>query len=124
MAWLNEDAELTTWALSRLELVAAVERRSREGRLPAPDRRAAFDKIAALAEGWDEISDVMAVRAAAFALLARHALRAADAAQLAAASLLADGDPSSIEFVCLDRRLADSAAREGFRVLTWSERDG
>jgi hypothetical protein len=51
--------------------------------------------------------------------LARHALRAADAAQLGAALVVADPDPSSLLMVVLDQRLADAAAREGLRVLTW-----
>jgi hypothetical protein len=48
-------------------------------------------------------------------------LRAADAAQLGAALLIADPDPSSLTMVVLDRRLSMSAEREGLRVLTWSE---
>ena len=62
-----------------------------------------------------------AVRSRAVALLARHPLRAADALQLASALVLAEGDPSSLEFVCLDNNLADAAEREGFTVLSWPE---
>ncbi|MGB3551121.1 MAG: hypothetical protein WA993_10545 [Candidatus Binatus sp.] len=46
-----------------------------------------------------------------------HSLRAADALQLGAALVAADGDPQSLELVTLDRRLADAARREGFPVL-------
>ena len=75
---------------------------------------ARFDRLAA---AWDEVSDLIAVRARALGLLARHDLRAADAAQLGAALLAAEDDPASLEFVCLDQRLADAADREGLRVL-------
>ena len=46
-----------------------------------------------------------------------HPLRTADALQLGAALVAADGDPQSLELVTLDRRLADAARREGFPVL-------
>jgi len=55
----------------------------------------------------------------ALPLLARHPLRAADAAQLGAALLVADPDPASLVMVVLDRRLAAAAEREGLVVLTW-----
>ncbi|HET6470416.1 MAG TPA: hypothetical protein VFG38_01165 [Pseudomonadales bacterium] len=45
-----------------------------------------------------------------------HVLRAADAFQLAAALTAAVGDPSSVEFVSLDERLIEAAAREGFAI--------
>ncbi len=47
-----------------------------------------------------------------------HPLRAADALQLGAAIVAADGDTASLEFVTLDRRLADAALREGFPTLS------
>ncbi|MFZ1888102.1 MAG: hypothetical protein WAU33_08715 [Candidatus Binataceae bacterium] len=46
-----------------------------------------------------------------------HPLRAADALQLGAAIVAAEEEPMSLEFVTLDRKLADAAAKEGFRVL-------
>ncbi len=66
-----------------------------------------------------EVIDLEAVRVRAAAILARHALRPADAAQLGAALLVAEGGLRHIPFVSLDRRLADAASREGFEVLTW-----
>ena len=47
-----------------------------------------------------------------------HPLRAADALQLGAALVAADGDPQSLELVTLDNRLAEAARLEGFSVLT------
>jgi hypothetical protein len=65
--------------------------------------------------------DLAAVRSRASAVLARHALRATDAAQLGAALLVADPEPSSLCMVVLDRRLAMAAEREGLGVLTWPD---
>lgn len=116
--WLERDPAIVTWAWTRVELVGAVERRARDGRLSRTDRRRYLDGFAELAELCDEVVDVPAVRSRAVALLARHPLRAADAAQLGAALLVSDGDPASLEFVCLDERLAEAAEREGFRTLS------
>lgn len=70
-----------------------------------------------LAEAWHEIVPSVAVRRSAERLLRMHALRTADSLQLAAALVACDRDPTTLEFVCLDVRLASVARREGFRVL-------
>lgn len=36
---------------------------------------------------------------------------------LAAALIVSENDPESIEFVCLGQRLNQAAAREGFRIM-------
>ena len=69
-----------------------------------------------LAESWNEIQPVVAVRSAARRLLRVHALRAAGAFQLAAAVVAAEGQPSSLEIVTLDEQLAAAARREGFTL--------
>ncbi|MCX6599391.1 MAG: PIN domain-containing protein, partial [Acidobacteria bacterium] len=66
---------------------------------------------------WAEVAPAAVVRARARTLLSVHALRAADALQLAAAITAAQGEPQRLPFVCLDDRLRLAAAREGFRVL-------
>ena len=115
---LDEDPGVITWMWTRVELAAAVERLSREGKLSRTERRDSLDRVAELAANWDEVIDIAAVRTRAIALLGRHQLRAADAAHLSAALWAADDDPSTLEFVCLDRRLAEAAEREGLRVRT------
>ena len=50
-------------------------------------------------------------------LLRVHDLRAADALHLAAAFAAAEGRPPTLDFVCLDERLAAAAEREGFRIV-------
>ena len=116
--WLREDSDLVTWAWTRVELASAVERRARQGQLDREERRACLDRFAELGRAWDEVFDLHAVRSRALALLARHPLRAADAAQLGAALVVAEGDPASLVFVCLDEQLAVAADREGLRVLS------
>jgi uncharacterized protein len=111
--WLGDDPAVVTWAWTRVEIASAIERRARGGELTRGERRAALDRLATLADAWDEVTDVLAVRSRALPLLGRHPLRAADAAQLAAALLLAEQLGAPLPFVCLDRRLALAAEMEG-----------
>jgi hypothetical protein len=119
--WLRDDPDMVLWILTRLELVSTVERRAREGVLTAKQRTQALRRIERVAKEAHEVSDVVAVRSRAVPLLARHALRAEDAAQLGAALIVADPEPSSLAMVVLDRRLAVAAEREGLSVFTWPE---
>ena len=117
---LTEDDEILTWAWTRVELTSAVERRARDGELTRAQRRAALDAFAELADDWDEVSDLLAVRARALAVLGRHPLRAADAGHLAAALLVAEQGFPGLGFVCLDPRLSQAADLEGLRVAPTS----
>jgi uncharacterized protein with PIN domain len=121
MGWLREDQDLMLWGLTRLELASAIERRAREGLLRPPERAAALRRSQRIADDAHEIVDLAAGRSRGAAVLARHALQAADAAQLGAALLVADPDPASLTMVVLDRKLAAAAEREGLIVLTWPE---
>jgi len=69
-----------------------------------------------LAAGWHEIDPNDALREVAVRLLRVHALRAADALQLAAAFQAAEQRPPSLEIVTLER-LAPVARKEGFAVI-------
>ena len=115
--FLSEDPEVTTWIWTRTEVIGAIERRVRQGLIPPPERRPALDRLDDLAGGWDEVAEILAVRARANALLARHPLRAADAGQLGAALQAREQTGARLPFVTLDRRLALAAEREGLRVL-------
>lgn len=115
--WLAEDAEPVTWALTPVEVASALWRLVREGNL---SERAAFSAEAISAEVLRHthvVSDVERVKTIAFRLLRVHALRAADALQLAAALAWADGAPRGLALHSFDRRLAVAAEREGFRVI-------
>jgi len=108
---------IVTWAVSRVEIASAIERRSRENDLSPEARHGALVALGELAEAWTEIQAVAPVCERAMRLLATHQLRAADSMQLAAALVAVSDRPRGHDFVCADRRLRDAAAREGFRVL-------
>ena len=114
---LEEDPHIVTWAWTSVEFASAVERRTRQGELTRDQRRNALTRFAELAEIWDEVTDVLMVRRRALAVLARHPLRAADAAQLGAALAVAPEQGGPLGFVCLDERLSVAAEREGLRPI-------
>ena len=111
--WLAEDDHIVTWVWTRTEIASAIERRTREGLLSRPQRRAVLERLAVLADRWDEVTGVLAVRSRAHALLARHPLRAADAGQIGAALLVQEQLAGPLTFVCRDSRLLAAADVEG-----------
>lgn len=112
----SQDRDMHVWWSTELECVSAISRLERE-RKRADLVAQALDRLSVLASRWDEVIPGTAVREAARRLLRVHPLRASDALQLAAAVVFADQNPSAVEFLSLDDRLRDAAAREGFRVL-------
>ncbi|MHB8476622.1 MAG: type II toxin-antitoxin system VapC family toxin [Steroidobacteraceae bacterium] len=117
MKLLEQDADMLAWWGTPVEIASALARREREGLLTADEVTTALTTVHALAESWHEIVPSDAIRRTAERLLRAHPLRAADSLQLAAALIAADHDPLSLEFVCLDVRLARAAQREGFVVV-------
>ena len=115
--WLAEDSGVITWGWTRTEIASAIERRTRDGELTRAQRREVFDRFEAFSRSWDEVTDLLAVRARAGALLARHPLRAADAGHLGAALLVREQLGGALEFACLDRRLSLAAELEGLRPV-------
>ena len=115
--WFADDDRIVTWAWTRTEIVSAVERRTRTGLLSRMQRRETLERFDAFAGHWDEVTDVLAVRSRANALLARHPLRAADAGQLGAALLVQEQLAEPLMFVCLDERLAKAAELESLQTL-------
>lgn len=108
---------IVTWAVSRVEIASAVERRNREGRLDSGARLRAITALGELSDAWTEIQSVAPVCERASRLLAIHPLRAADAMQLGAALVAVSDRPRGHAFVCTDRRLREAASREGFEIL-------
>lgn len=97
--------------------MSALWRRRRTGALEAPGAIAAEEGLGHLERAWTCVDDLAHIDRRARRLLGLHDLRAADALQLAAALVACDEQPSLLPFVTLDRRLAEAARREGFRVL-------
>lgn len=115
--WFDSDSEIIVWTLTRLELLSAIARRRREDSRSAAMLTVARRNILRAWDGWSEITTVELVRRHAERLVESYPLRAADALQLGAALIAAEGDPTNLELVTLDRNLADAAEREGFAVL-------
>lgn len=114
---LDEDAGIVAWWGTPVEIASALARRERGGLMTADEVAASLTAARALALTWNEVAPSDSLRRSAERLLRVHALRAADSLQLAAALIAANHDPHSIDFVCLDTRLAAAAQREGFAVL-------
>ena len=114
---LVEDDRIATWVWSYTEIASAVERRARHRMISQEQRLSVLQRLLLLADSWDEVTDVLAVRSRANSLVARHPLRAADAGQLGAALLLQEQVAAPLRFVCLDRNLSITASREGLHVL-------
>lgn len=115
--WLAADPVISVWWSTPIECLSAIARAERDGRIqPAfvPDAIAA---LRLLRSGWSEVDATSRLRDVAERLVRTHPLRAADACQLAAAIVAAEGAPSAMSFVTLDMRLADAADREGFEII-------
>lgn len=116
-AMLTADPAIATSALTRVEIVSAVCRARRSGRVTAAQVGELREEVAQAAATWLVASDIHATVGMAETLLTRHALSAADALQLAAALDIAAGAPRPLAFVCLDDRLRAAATAEGLTVL-------
>lgn len=114
---LDDDAPIVVWWGTIVEFKAAIARQERAERLSGTRVRSAHDALGDLASLWVEVPPTEPVRDDARRLVRVHDLRAADAFQLAAARIAADGDADSLPFVTLDERLATAASREGFPIL-------
>jgi predicted nucleic acid-binding protein len=115
-AVLAADAAIVTWWGSRIESTSAIARLERAKALTPRQASQAIEVLRSLADGWHEILPADAVRETACRLLRVHPLRAADALQLAAATMMAGGRPAQAWFVACDDRLREAAGREGFLV--------
>ena len=114
---LEEDPEVLVWWGTPVEMMSALARREREGRLAERDVLEAQSAIGQLARVWHEIVPTDRVRRTVQRLLRMHPLRAADGLRLAAALVACGHDASTLEWVCLDDRLTVAARREGFPVI-------
>ena len=114
-ALIAEDPDVAYWWATPTECWSAFARLRREEVI---DVRAESRLLARLEEAraaWLEVQPHDVLRRRAGQLLRVHALRAADAFQLAAALALVDG-PESVTLVTFDERLALAARLEGLEV--------
>ena len=110
---VRADRDLIVWWSTPVECASAIARLEREGARAAQVAEA-FALLDELGSSWTEVEPHRDVRDVARRLLRVHQLRAADALQIAAAYLAAEGRPSTLEIVTLDDRLSHAAAKEGF----------
>jgi len=112
------DPEITVWWGTEVECASALSRAERQA--PAAGRAFPdlYQRLAQMACGWVVVEPCPELKATAVRMLRVHALRAADALQLAAALIACHYDPNSLAFVTRDDRLALAADREGF-PLAW-----
>lgn len=119
-----EDGAILTWWGSEIECVSAIARLERENRLTSRETSFALERLDGLASSWHRIESIETIRQTARRFLRVHALRAADALQLAAAFLASEGQPPSLGFVCLDNRLGAAAQKEGFPLVDQAALEG
>lgn len=114
---LAADRALVLWWGTKVEAVSAVSRLRRARRLDEPSAARVLKEIESLTSAAHEVQPTEEVRNTACRVLRVHELRAADALQLAAAVVWTEQQPLGAGFVCLDQRLRQAAAREGFDIL-------
>jgi uncharacterized protein len=113
--WLATDAVATS-RLSEVEVASALIRRAREGAFGTRERDRALAALARDLAAMHVVELVPAVVTKARGLLLRHALRAADAVQLASCVFLQQEIGESIPFIAFDERLRGAAEAEGLTV--------
>lgn len=110
---------LVVSALARVEVPAALWRKSRTGELAVSDAALLCDAFTVdwAGQGWFiPVAASPALLVDAAGLVARHGLRAYDGVQLTSAAVARRADPGVDAVLCFDQDLADAAAREGFRL--------
>src|SRR5438552_3111492 len=91
----RSDSCIAVWWASQVECASAIGRRFREGLLDDDGAGLAIQRLRQLAAGWTETEPTVALRQSAMRLVHVHPLRASDALQLAAALLVANGQPET-----------------------------
>jgi uncharacterized protein len=113
---LVSDRRIQVWWATEIECASAIARLAREG-VEAAVIDSALTRLHRFREDWSEIVPGSLVKESAKRFLRLHVLRAADALQLAAAAVLAEGNPGLVPIVSLDERLRAAARREGHPIL-------
>ena len=107
---------MVVWWGTPLEARSAFARLVRDGKFSPDEHVAAVNLLGQLRATWDEILPTEKLRSLAEELPDAHRLRAADAAQLAAALVWCRERPRKRPFVCFDERLKTAASELGFVV--------
>ena len=113
----QRDPVMVVWWNTRVECISALARQERAKSFDTKTVATALSRLKQLSDAWHEIEPSEMLRETAIRFLKVHALRAADALQLAAAFTAAEGRPASLEVFTLDERLAGAARKEGFVLI-------
>mgnify|MGYP001049098999 CR=1 FL=1 len=122
---IREHPVLIVSAIARVEVVSAIWRKVVDGDLPLRDAETILSQFEADFAG-NQASRLAAVSVGevvlklATRMVRVHSLRTLDALQLASALAVREADPECREFASFDRKLNDSASRQGFAVITSS----
>jgi predicted nucleic acid-binding protein len=116
IALCSSDPEMIVWWGTPVECASAIARLQRAGGLALAAAAEASRRLDALREAWIEVEPREEVRETARRFLRVHALRSADAFQMAAAFVAAEHRPGTLALVTLDDQLREAAFREGFRI--------
>ena len=116
---LEADDEMALWWGTPTECWSALARREREADWSPATTDEALANLQKVVERAHEV--LPTVRMHSRRLLFTHALRAADALQLAAAITLGGNEVAELEFVTLDDALARVARKEGFKMVARAE---
>jgi predicted nucleic acid-binding protein len=112
----RELKRMVVWWGTPLEARSAFARLERDGDITLAERGVAVKLLGQLRLAWDEILPTEKLRTLAEDLPDAHRLRAADAAQLAAALVWCRERPKERPLVCFDQRLRAAASTLGFSV--------
>ncbi len=115
----RRDPSLVVWWGTPVECASALLRRENEGSISTSRCLEARAALELLRQEWIEVMPSSVLRRYASTLLLRHRLRAADAFQLAAALVWAEGQPNGHRLATFDKRLAQAARLEGFELVTF-----
>ena len=117
-AVMRQDRVQAVWWGTEIECASAIARLERDdGFATSTAADVALARLKALQDTWQVVQPGTEIKETARRLLRVHTLGAADALQLAAAVVMAERRPSTLDFVCLDDRLSRAARREGFSCV-------
>jgi len=114
---MEADRAMTLWWGTPVEVASGLCRLRRENAIDEETLARLLNRAQQMSGEADATGPSEPLREEAIRLIKVHDLRAGDALQLAAALACADHKPSGMGFVCLDKRLRNAAAKEGFTVL-------
>jgi predicted nucleic acid-binding protein len=107
---------MVVWWSTPVEILSALARMLRAGQMTEVQFSQAKVEADRMANLWQRMEPTQEIAARARNLLELHALRVADALQLAAAMEWCEGRPRSFVFLTFDRRLQEAARLTGFNL--------